>query len=77
MWGHPEDMVLNLPKESEWGWEEREGVLVPVLSTLPDLWKSAKELIHCNCKSSVNICGRRCKCKMADLPLPCTALCFL
>ena len=76
IWGNALDMVLNAPDVTKWGWEVKGEGLSPVWSKLPDLWKSAKELIHCGCKSSVNLCGRKCKCRMSDPPLPCTALCF-
>ena len=76
VWGNAEKMVLNTPPESQWGWEEKENSFVPVWSKLPDLWKSSKELIHCKCKSAANLCGKQCKCKMSNPPLPCTALCL-
>ena len=76
MWGNAEKVVLNAPEEAQWGWEIKDGSLVPVWTSLPDLWKSAKELIYCNCKALPNLCSKRCKCKMANPPLPCTALCF-
>ena len=76
VWGTMFDTNINIPSPSDWGWNKTPESFTPQWSFLPDIWKSARELIHCKCKSVLNLCGRKCKCRMANPPLPCTGLCL-
>ena len=53
----------------DWGWEEKDGQLVPIKTDLPVAPEFLLQVIRCNCKmSSKNTCGSMvCKCRKNGL----------
>ena len=47
----------NEMSPTEWGWQRREGILVPVISDRPVAPEKVLKMISCGCKTG---CGKRC-----------------
>lgn len=74
IWGQALTGNPTLPSPEVWGWKrnEKDSLLVPYWSSLPEASKGCSELIKCGCKSS---CIKRWySCVKANLR--CTHLCF-
>lgn len=65
-----QDWKSNKLDPKQWGWEEKDGMLVPTYTTKPLLPDTYVKKFNCGCKTG---CKKRCTCK--KLGLSCSALC--
>ena len=53
---------LNVPSPEQFGWSKVDGIWQPIWTTLPEVAKSCRELIHCGCKA-MPLCKKNCVCR--------------
>ena len=65
---HPKPVI---PSPTDSGWKLADGLLEPVLTTLPPIPKACKDIVSCNCTKGC--VSNRCSCKKWNLH--CTEAC--
>jgi len=82
LWRQANISVPVVPSPISSGWRDTDGILKPMLTTLPPVPKACREIVfcgctkgcvskNCSCKKAGNLpCSAACKC--SDGPVPCT-----
>ena len=71
IWQQADQTQPGLPNPTDFGWEERDGKLVPILMTTEPIPDACAQMVYCMCKTQCRY--GRCKCKKSSLK--CTRMC--